>query len=98
MAGRCTLDALKRVFIHCDHVRTTCKNNNATLHAKFSGHKSKPLVGGLQISLDMTAAFDRVPWPLLETALEKAHDIHVLMHWLEGSPYPRLTKACRTLP
>ena len=55
------------------------------------GTATTQLVGGLQVCLDLSSAFDRVPWEHLDTALALAglpdHLRHRLMHWLEDSEY-----------
>ena len=51
----------------------------------------KKLVGGLQVCLDLSSAFDKVPWRHIDTALQMAQVPdelrQVLMRWLEASSY-----------
>ena len=59
--GRSHRDALRRVFDHCAQVRAKCRAHRSTLHEKFEGTVAKTMVGGIQITIDLTGAFDAVP-------------------------------------
>ena len=59
--GRSHRDALRRVFDHCSSVRAQCRAQHSTLHDKFAGITERHLVGGVQITLDLAAAFDTMP-------------------------------------
>ena len=89
--GRSTEDALQRVFYHCHLVRSLCRDSQANVHTRYAGTATTQLVGGLQVCLDLSSAFDRVPWEQLDAALVLAglpdHLRHRLMHWLEDSEY-----------
>ena len=91
VAGRCTTTALSVVFQHCMEVRSLCLDNQDTLRRRYEGWRPQELVGGLQVCLDLSSAFDKVPWRHIDTALEMAHVPdelrHVLMNWLEASRY-----------
>ena len=91
MSGRCTTQALQKVFRHCKHVRDLCASHEDNLHRRFQGWRPCKLLGGLQICLDLSSAFDRVPWDQLEIALRSAEVptsyIEMVMSWLEASQY-----------
>ncbi|OLP93673.1 LINE-1 retrotransposable element ORF2 protein [Symbiodinium microadriaticum] len=93
--GRSTATALKVVFSHCYGIRQACAQARLNLHQKHEGqasqHKAPPLRGGLQVSLDLTAAFDLVNWSHLCTALSLAgvdpSIQEILLQWLRQVVY-----------
>ena len=91
VAGRCTKMALSVVFQHCMEIRNLCNDNQDTLRRRYEGWKPQELVGGLQVCLDLSSAFDKVPWRHIDTALRMAQVPdelrQVLMCWLEASSY-----------
>eukprot|EP00439_Symbiodinium_sp_Y106_P035989 s1005_g4.t1 len=70
LVGRQTLDAIDRVFSHCHRTRNAVANLRSS---PFDvPHKSRvPLRGGVQLSLDLSKAFDRLPRSKLEEALRR---------------------------
>ena len=68
---RQTSDALDRVLSHCAKIRNKLKDHHRNVFRARSGIKRTPLAGGLQVSLDMTKAFDKLPRGLLRAALER---------------------------
>ena len=88
---RSTSTALRRVFQHCDKVRGMCAEQTYNLHSKKAGTRYKPFVGGLQVCLDLSAAFDLLPRRHLATALDLAgvpEDVQqVLLAWLDQAVY-----------
>ena len=93
--GRSTATALKVVFSHCHGVRTACAQARVNIHQKHEGqatqHKPQQLRGGLQVSLDLTAAFDLVNWRHLRMALASAEIEpsvqELLLQWLRQVVY-----------
>ena len=93
--GRSTATALKVVFSHCHDVRTACAQARLNLHQKHAGQatqqRAPQLRGGLQVSLDLTAAFDLVNWSHLRTALALANIEpsiqELLLQWLRQVVY-----------
>ncbi|CAE7485339.1 unnamed protein product, partial [Symbiodinium sp. CCMP2456] len=83
---RSTFTALKRVYQHCDVVRRKCAQQRTTLHQQKEGIERTGDYGGLQISMDLSAAFDLVPWDAVKEALELARIDpfvqEVLLQWL----------------
>ena len=102
--GRSTATALKIVFSHCHAVRTACAQARLSLHQKHAGqatqHRAPQLRGGLQVSLDLTAAFDLVNWSHLRTALALAQiepsTQELLLQWLRQVVYVFHHKGGRT--
>ena len=88
---RSTSTALRRVFQHCDKVRGMCAEQTYNLHSKKAGMKYKPFVGGLQVCLDLSAAFDLLPRQHLAEALHLARvpeEVQqVLLAWLDQAVY-----------
>ena len=68
--GRGTLDAALRVQAHCQQVMQECQPNRWTVREARAG-LPRPLhqVGGLQLSLDLSAAFDTLEWCHIAEAL-----------------------------
>ena len=89
--GRSYRGALYRVFQHCDLVRNLCRRHYRNLQARFEGCDVTKLVGGLQISVDLTQAFDQMPrWLLLKGMRQMELDedfIGVTMRWITQSEY-----------
>ena len=88
---RSTSTALRRVYQHCSKVREMCFTQTYSLHAKKAGVQYRPLVGGLQVCLDLSAAFDLLPRQMLEQAMQLArvpNDVQqVLLAWLDQAVY-----------
>ena len=88
---RSTRDALHRAFTHCREVRTlTLKQPNNTYHRYMTPEEIPTFVGGLQISLDLTKAFDSVPRSTLIQCLQQLqipdNIKHPLIAFLAPSP------------
>ena len=58
---RSTADAIKRVSEHCDKIRRSVATDRHTVYSKKAGKKRQQYVGGAQLALDMSTAFDRLP-------------------------------------
>ncbi|CAE7193616.1 unnamed protein product [Symbiodinium sp. CCMP2592] len=91
LPGRSTTTALKTVSAHCDAVRTQCARTRRSLHDKYDGITAPAFTGGLQVSLDLTAAFDLVGWQHIKHAMEMAHINEsvqeLLLQWLRQVIY-----------
>ena len=72
MKGRHLGMALDRVASHCVNTRKLLHDQANTLHARRSGHRLSKVSGGCMFSLDLTKAYDHVPWGDLRLALEDA--------------------------
>ena len=69
---RGTADALQRVFSHCFEAESLCKANTYSIHRLRQGHQTTELAGGLQLAIDISAAFDRVERERLWLAMEQS--------------------------
>ena len=72
ISGRDILGSLERAVRHCKQVRTRMKAGSYNLWSRRSGQARQDFTVGLQVSLDLSQAFDTVPWCLLEEALIRA--------------------------
>ena len=70
--GRSLGQALERVIGTCAQVRQLLSEQACTLHARRQGQTSKVLCGGCILSLDISKAYDQVPWKDLELSLRDA--------------------------
>ena len=76
--NRSTGDALRRVFRHCDSVRSSQKRRRydiqqARWHSVSASSGTSAKTGGIQASFGLTQAFDRLGWTLVQEALIDAH-------------------------
>ena len=62
---RSALDAIRRVAIHCNAVRTMLTNQRRSVHQRWQGHACFQTCGGIQIFLDVSKAFDMISRGLL---------------------------------
>ena len=72
--NRSTGDALRRVFRHCDSVWASQKRRRydiqqARWHPESASSQPSAKIGGIQASFDLTQAFDRLGWTLVQEAL-----------------------------
>ena len=68
LTQRQTLDSIDRAVAHCVYIRKRIAENRIN---PFRSKARIPFTGGMQLSLDMTKAFDRMPRPLLLQSLER---------------------------
>ena len=71
---RSTGDALRRVFQHCDSVWASQRRRRydiqqARWHPEPTSPRTSTKIGGIQASFDLTQAFDRLGWTLVQEAL-----------------------------
>ena len=89
--GRSHRDALRRVFDHCAMVRTHCRAQQSTLHDKFAGSTEKQLIGGIQVTLDLAAAFDTMPRHRLLEGMQRMalpqSLVQIVMSWHHNANY-----------
>ena len=79
LGGRSLGMALERVAGHCSMVRRLLQDQPQTLHARRAGRRAAKVCGGVPLSLDVSKAFDRVPWQDLVQALRDAQVPESLM-------------------
>ena len=72
LGGRHLFHALDRVLGHCAEIRAQTAGQRRNIHHKKAGHHFLPIVGGMQISLDVSKAFDRLPRDFLLLAMQEA--------------------------
>ena len=72
MKGRHLGMALDRVASHCISIRRLLHDQANTLHARRSGRRVAQVCGGCMLSLDLSKAYDHVPWEDLAIALRDA--------------------------
>ena len=70
--GRCTSTALRQVFEHCHQVRDQAQGDQLTIHQRAAGQQPSQCTGGLQISMDLSAAFDLGRWEHVKDAMDLA--------------------------
>ncbi|CAE7252111.1 unnamed protein product [Symbiodinium sp. CCMP2592] len=73
MPGRSAAQAIQRVVLHCSQVQRKCSYSTPTVvdrHAQLP--KQLAHFAGIQLSLDLTGAFDLLDWRLLARALTSA--------------------------
>ena len=89
--GRGTTDALRRVYAHCHEVREACHGQSHSVLRRFHGQAPVPMVGGLQITVDLAGAFDAMPRQHLLAGLIGAgipnKVIDVVMTWHQQAKY-----------
>ena len=69
MSRQCS-DAIDRVLSHCMRVRSQLHSRRRTVSEVGANQTLGSLQGGLQLSLDLAKAYDRLPRRLLRAALE----------------------------
>eukprot|EP00439_Symbiodinium_sp_Y106_P072647 s140_g13.t1 len=69
---RSTADAIRRVSEHCSKIRSRVAMDRHNVYSKKAGKRRQPYVGGAQLTLDMSTAFDRLPRRYMQEALEWA--------------------------
>ena len=90
-----TADAIDRVLSHCAEIRQTVSLNRRSIHKSFSGQGYYRLAGGLQLSLDLTKAYDYLPRHLLLAALQRIGapgDLQRLIMFIHDNALLVLTK------
>ena len=58
VAGRGTTEAILRVTLHCARIREVIQTQKMTIHDRFAGARRAGCTGGIQMSLDLSKAFD----------------------------------------
>ena len=69
LPGRSIETAIVRVIDHCRTVRAMHRGQTANVHTRRAQIKQQHSVGGLQLAIDLTTAFDMVPRDKLFQAL-----------------------------
>ena len=88
---RAATDAISRVSRHCALIRELVKNHRRTVAAQMRSPPAATLMGGLQLFLDLTKAFDRIHRATLIEHLHKLNThsdlLTIITHWHEHTQY-----------
>ena len=91
LVHRSTLDAIRRVSLHCAEIRELLQFQRSTPHKRVRRQPQYSLYGGLQICLDLRCAFDCVDRRRLFQRLHQLNIsqslIQLLTTWHEHSVY-----------
>ena len=68
---RDVLGCLVRAMDHCRHARRLLRAQTYNLRSLRQGGPKRPYVAALQVSIDLSQAFDSAPWDLLREALRR---------------------------
>ena len=77
VAGRGATEAILRVTLHCSHIRDVIQAQKMTIHDRFAGTQRAACAGGLQMSLDLSKAFDMLSHEVLVLATSRAGVAHL---------------------
>ena len=101
LPGRDVMCALMRAVQHCRSVRTTIQGQAYNLHHLRQGTSTTDFRAGLQVSLDLSQAFDTGPWSLVMEAVRRtgAPDglCSAIAQWIQGTVYELTYKRTRLL-
>ena len=73
LKGRQVADSIDRVIAHCSAIREASKEHNRSVFKLHAGRKDSTFQGGLQLSLDLSKAYDRMPRSRLLQSLQHIH-------------------------
>ena len=88
---RDVLGCLVRAMDHCRLARRLLRAQTYNLHSLRQGGSKRPHVAALQVSIDLSQAFDRAPWDLLREALRRTSAPlnlqEYIMSWVQQTQY-----------
>ena len=89
---RSTHDAIRRAQAHCQAIFRTCRGRETSVLEKYRGKTGKKQpTAGLQFSLDLSQAFDRMERNFLVESMQDAaipHDLQsIILQWMETVQY-----------
>ena len=92
LAHRSTYSAIIQVADHCRRARTLLRAHTHNLHQRRAGTvKQGDFCACLQISVDLSQAFDTAPWELIHESLKRTGApqalIDRIMDWISGTTY-----------
>ncbi|CAE7331529.1 unnamed protein product [Symbiodinium sp. CCMP2592] len=89
--GRSTHEAISRVAAHCKEVRDLLRSQSLTVFDRFEGARYTPCIGGAQLGLDLSKAFDLLPRRTLQLLLQDTdlslEEQQVLLEWHQAGKY-----------
>ena len=101
LPGRDVMCALMRAVQHCRSVRTTIQSQAYNLHHLRQGTSTTDFRAGLQVSLDLSQAFDTGPWSLVMEAVRRTGApeglCSAIAQWIQGTVYELTYKRTRLL-
>ena len=90
-ANRSTQEGIARVAAHCSMVRDLVKTQTLTVFDRYAGAKYTPCLGGAQLSIDLSKAFDLLPRQTLQTLLADTDlspdEQQILLEWHQAGQY-----------
>ncbi|CAE7247725.1 unnamed protein product [Symbiodinium sp. CCMP2592] len=91
VVGRSTHEAISRVAAHCKEVRDLLRSQSLTVFDRFEGARYAPCIGGAQLGLDLSKAFDLLPRRTLQLLLRDTdlslEEQQVLLEWHQAGKY-----------
>ena len=72
LAQRSTASPIGKVMSHCHQIRQLLQSQKLNIHSSRDGQRNSDLVGGLILSVDLSRAFDSLPFWLLRQSLDQA--------------------------
>ena len=91
VAGRGATEAILRVTLHCARIRDVIQTQKMTIHGRFAGVQRAACAGGIQMSLDLSKAFDVLSHEVLVLAMSHAGVLvdlqNVIMAFYDQSVY-----------
>ena len=90
-ANRSTQEGIARVAAHCSMVRDLVKTQTLTVFDRYAGAKYTPCLGGAQLSIDLSKAFDLLPRQTLQALLADTDlspdERQILLEWHQAGQY-----------
>ena len=90
-ANRSTQEGIARVAAHCSMVRDLVKTQTLTVFDRYAGAKYSPCLGGAQLSIDLSKAFDLLPRKTLHALLADTDlspdERQILLEWHQAGRY-----------
>ena len=102
VAARGTTEAILRVTLHCVSICDIIQTQKMTIHDHFAGAQRAACAGGIQMSLDLSKAFDMLSHEVVVLAISRAGvsvDLqNVIMAFYDQSVYVIKRRGSKHLP
>ena len=90
-ANRSTQEGIARVAAHCAAVRDLVRTQTLNIFDRYAGAKYSPCLGGAQLSIDLSKAFDLLPRKTLQALLAEtdlsSDERQILLEWHQAGRY-----------